>query len=288
MNTELTNKIRRGEIDINNQSLFFSILIKGVLQALKKDLKIRNIEIPHIVLNTGDDTMYLSVKGQNQAIEPLEVSNESYIYNIIPRCIVEPKGVNLVPDQLTSPYSNGVFQLDYDNEITTFVAEFRRYPLTMTFDLNYYVDNYTDSLELMQQIITKLSFVRTFSISYMGQHIKCSYVIPETMDTEYNIQIEGNTSDLKDRKISLSLNVETYLPVYDIRTVAQNDHFIRNIKYNTNTDKQILESKIIIDDRDKTIEYLEQKINEYKAKDHKLALILQEILIKINKKELYV
>lgn len=287
MNTELTNKIRRGEIDINNQSLFFSILIKGVLQQLKKDLKIRDIEIPHFILNTGDDTMYLGVKGQNQAIEPLQVSNEDYVYTIKPRCIVEPKGVNLVPDQLTSPYSKGVFQLDYDDQITSFTAEFRRYPLTMSFDLNYYLDSYTDSLELMQQVITKLAFIRTFSFVYMGQNIKASYVIPETMDTEYNIQIEGTTSDVKDRKISLSLTVETYLPVYDIRTVIQNDHFIREGVYKVNTEAHDIFDKTVVTPRDKMIEYLLHKIDEYKIKDKELSLLLREILKKINEKELY-
>lgn len=287
MNTELTDRIRRGEIDINNQSLFFSILIKGVLQQLKKDLKIRDVEVPHFILNTGDDTMYLGVKGQNQAIEPLQVSNEEYVYNTKPRCIVEPKGINLVPDQLTSPYSKGVFQLDYEEEITTFTAEFRRYPLTMTFDLNYYLDSYTDALELIQQVITKLSFIRTFDFVYMGQHIKASYVVPESMDTEYNIQIEGTTSDVKDRKISLSLTVETYIPVYDVRTVIQSDHYIRNGVYKVNAETNNLFNKEVVTPRDKMIEYLLQKIDEYEIKDKDLSLLLQEILRKINQKELY-
>ena len=61
IDTTLTNKIREGEIDINNQSLFFSAIIKGLLNKLYKDLKIRDIYIPHFILNTGDDTMYLQV-----------------------------------------------------------------------------------------------------------------------------------------------------------------------------------------------------------------------------------
>lgn len=287
MNTDLTNKIRKGEIDINNQSLFFSILIKGVLQQLKKDLKIRGVGVPHFILNTGDDTMYLGVKGQNQAIEPSQVSNEDYVYSIKPRCIVEPKGVNLVPDQLTSPYSNGVFQLDYEDQITTFTAEFRRYPLTMSFDLNYYLDSYTDSLELIQQVITKLAFIRTFDFVYMGQHIKASYVIPEAMDVEYNVQIEGTTSDVKDRKINLSLTVETYLPVYDLRTVIQTDHFIRKGVYKIDADGHNLIDKEVVTPRDKMIEYLLKKIEEYELKDKDLSLLLREILRKINQKELY-
>lgn len=260
MDTTLTNKIRRGEIDINNRSLFFSILIKGVLQQLKKDIKVRDVEIPHIILNTGDDTMYLSVKGQNQAIEPKEVSNEDYVYNIKPRCLVEPKGVNLIPDQLTSPYSTGVFQLDYDNEITSFVAEFRRFPLSMEFDLKYILDSYTDMLELIQQIITKLAFIRTFKIEYLGQEINCSYVIPETMNPEYNIEIEGSTTDSKDRKLDLSLTVETYIPVYDLRTVIQSDHYIRKMKYEVGTPGEVEDKKLDFD----RLDVIKDTIERYK------------------------
>lgn len=287
MDTELTNKIRRGKIDINNQSLFFSILIKGMLQALKKDISVRGVEVPHFILNTGDDTMYLGVKGQDASVEPLQISNEEYVYNIKPRCIVQPKGINLVPDQLTSPYSNGVFQYDDGENITSFTAEFRRYPITMVFDLNYYLDTYTDALELVQQVITKLAFIRTFSVEYMGQHIRCSYTVPEAMDAEYNMNIEGNTSEVKDRKISLSLTVETYIPVYDVRTAVQCDHYIRDGVYNIKAGGRNLFDKDIVNPRDELIEYLEQKIREYETKDRELSLLLREILRKINEKELY-
>ena len=93
----LINKIRRGEIDINNQSLFFSIIIKGLMRKLYDDLTIRDIKIPHIILNTGDDLMYLEVKGHDQSKEPYEITNEDHVYNMIPRCIVNPKGINLLP-----------------------------------------------------------------------------------------------------------------------------------------------------------------------------------------------
>lgn len=287
MNTELTNMIRRGEIDINNQSLFFSILIKGLIQQLKKDISIRGEGVPHYILSTGDDTMYLAVKGQDASKEPLEITNENFVTSSCPKCLVEPKGINLIPDQLTSPHAQGQFQLDHDNEITSFVAEFRRFPLTLSVDLNYYLSSYTDTLELIQQIITKLSFIRTFSIVYLGQHIKCSYVVPETFDPESNIQIDGTTTDNKDRKVSLSLTIETCLPVYDVRTVIQSDHYIRNIQYKTNIDDKLESSKIIVSDRDKTIEYLEKKIDEYKTKDLDLAEILRTILRKINKEKIY-
>lgn len=240
---ELTNKIRRGEIDINNQSLFFSILIKGLMRHLYDEMVIRGIKIPHIILNTGDDLMYLGVKGYDQSKEPLDISNEDYVYNVIPRCIINPKGINLLPDQLTSPYSWGQFQYESDDTINTFRAEFRRIPLTMSFELTYHFDSYTDLLEAIQHVITNLSFIRTFNITYLGQSIVCSYKIPESFEGDYSLDIDGAYSDSKTKKLSLSIEVETCFPNYNKRSVISTDHFVKEIHLETNDDKTILDEE---------------------------------------------
>ena len=40
----LIEDIRSGKIDINNQELFFSILIKGLMSKLDDNIKIRGVE----------------------------------------------------------------------------------------------------------------------------------------------------------------------------------------------------------------------------------------------------
>lgn len=269
----LTNKIRRGEIDINNQSLFFSILIKGLMRHLYDEISIRGIPVPHIILNTGDDLMYLDVKGYDQSKEPLDISNEDYVYNVVPRCIVNPKGINLVPDQLTSPYAWGQFQYEDKENIHTFRAEVRRLPLTMSFELTYHLDSYTDLLEAIQHIISNLSFIRTFNITYLGQKITCSYKIPESLEGEYNVDIDGTYSDSKTKKISLSIEVETYFPIYNKRSVISADHFIKEPHYEINDDKTIL------DEREGHIKNLEGPI--FDTGDKKLSFYKQEAIDKV-------
>lgn len=224
----LVKKIRGGEIDVNNQTLFFGAFIKGLLLKLNKDITIRNKHVPTFILHTGDDTMYLDVKGQDASIEPGEISNEKYVYNSIPRCIVQPKNVDILSDQVSSPYANGTLQLENGGNLYTLTGEMRRYPLKMTFDLAYYLDNYTDSLELMQQIISKLTFVQTYKITYMGQEILCSYAIPTQLSEEHLMTLEGTTTERKERKISISLEVETNYPVWQNRTIVSASQWIAN------------------------------------------------------------
>lgn len=225
---DIVNKIRKEEIDINNQDLFFSILIKGLLMKLDDDISIRNKIVPHFINHTGDDTMYLNIKGYDYSKEPIEVSNENYIYNTIPRCIVNPENINLMTDQLSSPYSLGTIQYNYEDGLYGLIGEFRRIPLKLSCNMTYYVDSYTDMLGLIQQLITKLSFARTYNITYMGQQIMCAYKIPTDFQEEHTMDIDGTTTDNKNKTISLSIEIESSLPVWNPQTIMSNDKRIIN------------------------------------------------------------
>lgn len=229
---EITEKIRRGEIDCNNQSRFLSILSKGLLAELRDNVAVRDVPVPHYIPNTGDEIMMLEVKGQDHSKEPLETVNENYIYTIIPRCVVTPKGINMVLDQLSNPYTTGRFQYESDDEVVTFVSEFRRIPMNVSFELIYLVDSYNDFLEIVQQVITKMAFVRTFNITYMGQQIRCSYNIPDSLDGEHMLDFDEATTDDRRRKMSFDITVETCIPVFDNRTVIPADNYIKHTQFN--------------------------------------------------------
>lgn len=228
---ELIQKIRKGEIDTNNQDLFFSNLIKGLLLKLDDDIKIRNISVPHIILHTGDFTMYrylLALKGKEYNEDSI-VSTED-IYNIIPRCIVNTENVDIIIDQITSPYSMGIMQFETDDNIYSLKGEFRRIPIKLNCSLKYFIDSYIDTLALMQQIITKLTFIQTYDITYLGQSIKCSYRIPESFSEEHIMEIDGTTAESKARTISLSIEIESSLPVWNQKTLMYADTVISNLK----------------------------------------------------------
>ena len=106
-------------------------------------------------------------------------------------------------------------------------AEFRRIPVTYGFSLKYYLDNFIDSLDVIQQILSNLSFINLFKVIYLGQQINCSYQIPDTYQTEYMMEFDGITTDSKFRTISLELEVSTNFPVLHVETVIPADMFIK-------------------------------------------------------------
>lgn len=225
----IIDEIKRGVLDCNNQEPFFKILIKGLIQSLNKEMKVRNLPVPHIVLNTGDDLMYLYMKGQNNAIEPYDISNEDYVYNIVPRCIVNLGALDLLPDQVTNPYSRGIFQLQNDDYLYSLSAECRRLPVKVSVELKYYLDTYTDLLEIIQHTLSKLTYIRTYNIVYMGQDIICSYKIPENFSGEHISEITGDSQENRCKILTLNIELETNFPVFANATVIPTDYVISNL-----------------------------------------------------------
>ena len=216
----IVHDIRNGYLDINVQDLFMSILIKGLLYNLNKDIKIRNVAVPHYIMHTGDERMFLEARGYDASVEPLNISNENTIYDVIPKCIVNPSGINLDGGQLTSPYSIGSLQYEDESGIYLLKGEFRRMPIKLSVDLKYYVDSYTDMLELIQYVISNLAFIRTYDIVYMGQKIKCSYKIPDSFSDEHTMDIDGSFSDAREKTLSLSIEIESNIPIFNNKTIT--------------------------------------------------------------------
>lgn len=235
---KIINDIRNGVVDINTQENFMSILIKGLLYNLNGCIKVRNIPVPHFILHTGDDRMWIETKGYDASIEPLNISNEEAVYSIIPKCIVTPSAINLDSGQLTSPYSLGSLQYTTDDGIYTLSGEFRRMPIKLSVDLKYYTDSYTDMMELIQYIISNIAFIRTYDIMYMGQKIKCSYKIPDSFDDAHSMELDGAMSDNRAHSLSLSIELETNMPIFNNKTIMENNIITKTVSnINTTTNK---------------------------------------------------
>lgn len=220
---EIIKQINQGVIDLNEKQSFFSTVIKGFMFKLNNTLKLRDKYIPHIILNTGDDIMYLEVKGYDYD-EP--VSNEDYIYNIIPRCMVQVDDINVQVDQLSS-YSRGEFVIEHDDDLFSVIADFRRVPLKINMNLKYYFDSFTDAINVAQQVLSKCAFVNNFEVSYLGQNIISSFELPEGETIEKMIEFDGLTMDSKNKTMSFDLEILTNYPVILNGTVVKSNSFAK-------------------------------------------------------------
>ena len=68
----------------------------------------------------------------------------------------------------------------------------------------------------------------------MGQVIKCSYRIPDSLSGEHLTDIDESTQDNRCRILTLSLEVESNFPVFSNKTIISTDQIIRKINNNIN------------------------------------------------------
>lgn len=223
--------LRLAKYDCNNHDLFFRGLIKALLLRLDNDISVRSESIPHMILNTGDDTFWILEKSYTVA----DQSNEDVMYHRVPRAIVTPGGLSMIPDQLSNPYARGEFQIDEPDGIRSYSAEVRRMPVTMSVNVKYILSSFVDQLEVVQHIMTKLAFIRTFSFQYLGQRITASYKIPDQYEGEYQMEMDGQMTDSKDRTITIDLEVETTLPVYSYPSIVPLDKRITKPEWSVDT-----------------------------------------------------
>lgn len=248
----LKRKLQSGEKDVNGQEIFFRSLLKAYMFNLSNRLSLRDIPIPHMIINTGDDIMYRELKGQKQSIEPHEVSNEDYVYNIVPRACITPGSVNILFDQLTNPYVRGTFQIEDDDVIKSYVSEFRRLPVKMDVKMKYYFDTFTDALEVMQQFIVHLGIVQTFTFDYMGRKVIASYKIPESVDVETQFEFDGLSSEAnsKQKTFEVTIEIETNMPIFYPKTIMESSDYIKEFKHSMvrtpgNKNLDILEDEVL-------------------------------------------
>lgn len=241
---KIQEKIMTGEINPNLTESFFGECIKAALLWMNDHISLKGRKIPHFIMNTGDEMMYRELmnyyydRGQG-------VTDEDFVYNTVPRCVVSPGAMNTLPDQLTQPYSRGVFEIEVDDSLYEFSAETRRLPIQISLSLKYIIDSFTDCLSLTQSFFTGLLYIQTFKFVYMGETVVCSLKMPDGVDVEKLSTVEFGTEG-RFKTINIELTLDTNIPVYDPRTAVSTDRIITKVDNNIGRDNGDIDDDIYV------------------------------------------
>lgn len=211
----------------NRDDRFFSVLLKGALSWLTRNIVLYGKPINHFIFNTGSSYMYMESNGYQYSLN--EVSGEDQIYMKMPRCIVELDNVSIPTEELTQPYVRGTYERVVNNEIVGMNAEIRRLPIEMNIKLRYVLSNFNESIVLLEEIVNKLVFNKYFRITYLGQTIRCSLDWPTDQSIEVN-KIDMSSSDTSQKSIEFSLKITSSYPQIDERTEGRNENIIGSFK----------------------------------------------------------
>lgn len=196
----------------NRDERFFGLLIKGTLAWLNKNIVLYNKPIKHFIFNTGSSIMYVESNGYKFSWN--ETTGEDAIYMSRPRCVVELGDITIDTSELTQPNIRGVYERNNESNIEGFNAEFRRMPIQMSMSLNYVLSNFNESIVLLEELISKLSFQKYFKIVYLGQLIECSIEFPTSHSININ-KIDMASAETNQKNITIQVNICSSYPAFN-------------------------------------------------------------------------
>ena len=207
----------------NRDERFFSIVIKGLLSWLNRNIVLYNKSINHFIFNTGSSYLYMESNGYEFNLS--ETTGEDTMYMALPRCLVEISDINFPMEELTSPYARGNYERRNGNMLCGYNAEIRRLPIELDLNLKYYLSNFNETIILLQELIDKIIFQKYYKINYLGQVIQCSIEFPGNTTPEVN-KIDMASPDPNQRNITLSIKICTNYPIINERTEIPTDKVI--------------------------------------------------------------
>lgn len=196
---------------------YFSVLIKGVLAYLTKNIVLNGNPINHFIFNTGSSMMYIEKNGYE--FSWCETTGEDQMYMKMPRCVVELGDITVDTAELSSPFSRGFYERisSIDGKMKEFSAEVRRTPIELTIDCKYVLSTFNESIILVQELIEKLLFQKYFYIIYLGQKIECSIEFPNSNKIEFN-KIDMASAEVNQKTINIQLKICSSCPILNDKT----------------------------------------------------------------------
>lgn len=211
----------------NRDERFLSIVVKGALGWLTRNIVLYNRPIKHFIYNTGSSVMYMESNGY-EYLES-ETTGEDWLYMTVPRCVCELGGISIQNDDLSSAYVRGTFERvsSLDGQIHGYNAEIRRIPLELSLKCEYVLSNFNESLILTEEIINNLVFQKYYKIVYLGQIIPCSIEFPSQQNISFE-KIDMTQPNDRNKRIELELKICTAYPQINTRTSTDNANVINN------------------------------------------------------------
>jgi len=228
-NKEQSQWIRPWELEkfdnlYNRDERFFSIVIKGMISWLNRNIVMYNKPIQHFIFNTGSSYMYVEDNGYEFSWS--ETSGEDQMYMHMPRCLIELQDINIPLDELTQGYSRGVFERQNGEYIQTYSAEMKRIPIELSCNLKYVFSNFNESIVVLQELIDKIVFQKYFNVSYLGKVIQCSIEFPGALNPELN-KIDMSSPETNQKNLSISIKVCTNYPLINDKSSIKVDRVIK-------------------------------------------------------------
>lgn len=168
-------------------------------------------------------------------------------FNSYPKGVIVYKGSQIDAGSCTSPVM-GTFTRNDRGVLTTYKAMMESIPLNMTFDCTVLTAD-TDFLSVMkieQAIRDEFYKNRSFYVMFAGVRVGCTVGFPEQYSYESTMDLTYDNVK-RENKMTFTLGVETYQPVFDPTTAIPADCVMESIGLNVMPADSVDISAVITD-----------------------------------------
>lgn len=227
----------------NTDDIFNRSVIGGLLYLLNNKLKykqvwddntVEEVTVP-FVYNLSNNKQNQDFLQDNYTFFGRECFSDKLIdgkFDMFPRFAINYAGSQINSSEITHRFVKVTFVKNEGGNIVSYTAFMYILPLSMTIDVEGWVDNIDTAFKLEQEIRETFFKNQTFNVLYKGVKIPCCVGFPEqiTQDKTVSYSFEQDAQ----MKMNFTLAVECYQPCFDESTIIPSDKKIEHIGFDIN------------------------------------------------------
>mgnify|MGYP001081628326 CR=1 FL=1 len=220
----------------NNEDILVRAVIAGLLDVLNNHIEykqvwgnddVETIKVPWFFNESGDERfMQDFYTHYAECLPPRPVDGN---FDMIPRGIINYTGSTINAQRITSRYVQGRYVKEVDGKLESYVSFLYSIPLQIRIDCEIRVDRQITALKIEQELRETFYKTVTYYVYYKGMRVGCTVGFPEDIAIEKNIQYSFENDN--PIKLTFSLEIESYQPVFDKTTEMKATTKIRGFSY---------------------------------------------------------
>lgn len=212
--------------EFNKDNVVLRYIIVALLAELKSKIyyynqvsedEKRKIDIPFYYSVTGNERFLLDNFLYDTTAEGKAVGD----YEVVPRGIVQLSSMAIQSSNLTNKFVRAELVKELDGELKTFSLMTAFLPITLGMDVTIVCSNNLEMLKATEAIISRLYKAQSFQVDLGMIRVQAAMVVPEDFNQERLFEYALN--DKKEWKIVFSLEVQSFIPVFEDGSITLAD-----------------------------------------------------------------
>jgi len=220
----------------NNEDILVRAVLAGLLDILNNHIEYKQVwgnddieivKVPWFYNQSGDERfMQDFYTHYAECLPPRPVDGN---FDMIPRGTIKYSGSSINAQRITSRYVQGRYVKEVDGKLESYVSFLYSIPLQIRIDCEMWIDREITALKIEQEIRETFYKTVTYYTYYKGLRVGCTVGFPEDIAIEKNVQYSFEADNKI--KLTFSLEIESYQPVFDKTTEMKATTKIKGFNY---------------------------------------------------------